>query len=58
MRNDALDSAATTTPAAAKGDRWIANMGRNRGAGGVSGWLTRVNVKGISVAQQINAKRL
>ena len=58
MRNAALVSAATITPAVANGDFAIANMGRRRGADLVSGWGTRVRVRGISVAQQINASRL
>ena len=58
IRKEAPDNAATTTPAAASGDRLIASMGLNRGAFGVSGCATLVRVKGISVAQHNNARRL
>jgi hypothetical protein len=51
MRNDAPESAATSTPATASGERVQASLGIRRGASGVSGCCSRVSVSGSSAAQ-------
>ena len=47
---------ATITPAGASGDRFIASVGRSRGAVSVRGWLTLISVIAISVAQHTTAR--
>ena len=58
MRKLAELSAATTTPAAASGERETASIGRKRGASGVAGWGDLVSVIGNSAAQNRMARML
>jgi hypothetical protein len=58
MRKAAAETAATSTPATAKGDLKSANFGLSFNALGVSGGFILVNVSGNNEAQQTKAKKL
>ncbi len=58
MRNAAVVTPDTITPAEASGEQAQASAGRSRGASGVSGSATRVIAKGSIAAQQMMARML